>query len=102
MLCNFKPVSQTIHFNSLKEENFFICIPIRANKWERQVVHDFVRMVAAVRGDFSADRETLHAKVEVRALGALDPYLPGDVLVAVVAVIERLLAPSLSSSPDGG
>jgi hypothetical protein len=64
--------------------------------------HDFVRMVAAVRGDFSADRETLHAKVEVRALGALDPYLPGDVLVAVVAVIERLLAPSLSSSPDGG
>lgn len=59
-------------------------------------------MVAAMWGDFSANREALHAEVEVRALGAFDPYLPGDVLVAVVAVVERLLAPSLSSSPDGG
>ena len=53
-------------------------------------------------GNFSANREALHAEVEVRALGALDPYLTGDVLVAVVAVVQRLLAPSLSSSPDGG
>jgi hypothetical protein len=62
--------------------------------------HDFVRMVAAMWGDFSANREALHAKVEVRALGAFDPYLPRDVLVAVIAVVERFLAPSFSSSPD--
>jgi len=58
-------------------------------------------MVAAVRGDLGADREALDAEVEVGALGALDPDLPGNILIAVVAVVQRLLPTTLSGSPAG-
>uniref|UniRef100_A0A0A9CTE8 Ada2 n=1 Tax=Arundo donax TaxID=35708 RepID=A0A0A9CTE8_ARUDO len=101
MLCNFSPVSQPIHFNSLKKKDFLICIPVGTNKREREVIHHPVRMIASMRGDFCADGEALHAEVEVWALGALDSYLPRDVLIAVVAVVKRLLAPALAGSPAG-
>jgi len=58
-------------------------------------------MVAPVWGDFSANGEALDAEIEVRALGAFDPYLPGNVLITVVAVVKRLLAPSLACSSHG-
>jgi hypothetical protein len=50
-----------------------------------------------MRSDLSSNREALDTEVEVRALGALDPDLPRQVLVAVVAVVQRLLP--VASSP---
>lgn len=44
-----------------------------------------------MRSDLSSDGEALDAEVKVGALGALEPDLPGQVLVAVVAVVQRLL-----------
>jgi len=44
-----------------------------------------------MRSDLSSDGEALNAEVKVGALGALEPDLPGQVLVAVVAVVQRLL-----------
>jgi len=58
-------------------------------------------MVAPVWGDFSANGEALDAEIEVRALGTFNPYLPGNVLITVVAVVKRLLAPSLACSSHG-
>jgi hypothetical protein len=55
-------------------------------------------MVAPMRSDFSANREAFHTYIKVGALGTLDTYLLRYVLVTVIAMVERLLAPTLASS----
>ena len=46
-------------------------------------------MAAGVRRDLRAHAEALQAQVEVRADGALDAHGVADVLLAVVAVVQR-------------
>lgn len=54
-----------------------------------------------MRSDLSSNGEAFDTEVEVRALGAFDPDLPRQVLVAVVAVVQRLL-PVASTPARGG
>lgn len=55
---------------------------------EGQVADHFVGMVAAVRRDGRPHREAVQAEVEVWADGAADVQGIGQVLVAVVAVVQ--------------
>ncbi len=63
--------------------------PVGVVQREGEAVHDAVGVVAAVRRHLRADAEALQAQVEVRAHRALDAHGVADVLLAVVAVVQR-------------
>lgn len=52
--------------------------------------HDPVLVVVLVGSDLRPYREALEAEVKVGALGAFDAHAARDVLLAVVAVVQRL------------
>jgi hypothetical protein len=56
-------------------------------------------MVGFVRGNLYTNRETLHAKIKIGALIALDPNCSRNVFIAVVAVIKSFLCFSRTCSP---
>ncbi len=58
-------------------------------KREGDAVHHAVGMAALVRRNLGADAKALHAQVEVRADRALDAHGVADVLLAVIAVVQR-------------
>ena len=49
-------------------------------------------MIAFVRVNFSPDRETLDAEIEIGTNHTLDPNLSRDVFVAVIAMVQRSFA----------
>ena len=63
--------------------------PLWVVDWEAEVVDHSVVMAILVRVDLCAHRKTLQAQVKVGAHCALDPRDVRDVLVTVVAMIER-------------
>ena len=63
--------------------------PLWVVDWEAQVVHDSVCMVALVGVDLHAHGKALKAQVKVRAHVTFDADHVGDVLLAVVAVVQR-------------
>lgn len=63
--------------------------PVWVVEGERQVIHNPVGVAPLVGAHLHAGRKALQTEVEVRTLGALDAYAGTDVLIAVVAVVER-------------
>lgn len=63
--------------------------PVRMEQGEREVVDHSVGVVIPVGVDLDAHAETLQAKVKVWAHSALYAYCVANVLLAVVAVIQR-------------
>lgn len=51
--------------------------------------HNPIRMIAFVRSNLSSNREALNAEIKIRANYAFDPNFPGDIFVAIIAMIQR-------------
>lgn len=60
----------------------------RGEKREAEVVHNLVGVVVPVRGDLHAHGEAFQAQVKVLAHRTLHAWDTGDVLLAVVAVVQ--------------
>ncbi len=67
--------------------------PVRVEEGEGEVVHHSVGMVISVGMDLHAHAEALKTQVEVRADSALYAHCVADVLLAVVAVVQRPAGP---------
>ena len=85
------PIAHAVQLECFKQQQFFVCTPVRCPERRAHEIDDAVSMVGLVRRHVHTRREAAHTQIEILTFGAFDANQLRDVGAAVVAMVQGTL-----------